>query len=448
LANIKLDDLGTKNLNSLLTKLSLPAMIGMFSIGLYNIVDAIFIGYGVGTLALGGLAIVFPLHILVLSICHLVSIGSASIISRCFGSKDYEKAHLTAGNAFFIVTIFGFLFSFLAFVFIDQILVVFGATKTLLPYSREYLRVLLIGIPFFSFAVTGNNIIRAEGKAKTAMIAMLIGTIINIILDPIFIFGFKLGLGGAALATVISHIVGFLYIFIFYITGKSEIKLKLKYFILDKIILVEMFSIGFAPFIRQVGTAVLAVVVNHSLRIYGSDLTISIWSIINRTYAFIGMPLFGIVQGLQPIVGYNYGSHQFSRVTEALKKAIIVATCFSLVFYSFIMMFPAVLLRVFTSDMNLVNSGILPLRLILLAFPLIGFQMIGASFFQAIGKVAPSIFLTMSRQIIFLIPFLLVLPLMLGILGIWIAFPLADVLATIITSYFVIREVKILKRAV
>ncbi|MDZ7838011.1 MAG: MATE family efflux transporter [Actinomycetota bacterium] len=303
--NQNLDHLENKRIGPLLAKLAIPATIGMLANSLYNIVDTIFIGRGIGTLAIAGVGIVFPIQIIVMATAQLIGLGAASMVSRRLGEKNYKGAARVAANSFLAVTILGALLTALAFIFMDPILSLFGATENIFPYSKEYLSTIAIGFIFFPFLVSTNNLIRAEGDAKTSMIIMLLATGLNIILDPIFIFVFKMGIQGAALATIISQFIGFCYAVLYYVRGKSSLHIKLSYFKLKLGILKEMTSLGFASFIRQVSLSLLIIIVNNSLKVYGGDIAIAAYSVINRIVLFVTMPLFGIVAAVQPMVGYN-----------------------------------------------------------------------------------------------------------------------------------------------
>ncbi len=439
-SNKNLIDLGSKKISSLLSKLAIPATIGIVSASLYNILDTIFIGRGVGTLAIAALGIVFPMWMIVMSLAQLIGMGSGSVLSRSLGKKDYEKSYTVAGNSFFLVFLIGIISTAVVMIFLDPILILFGATENILPYARDYLFITSIGFIYFPFIVASNNLIRAEGNAKTAMTIMIIATGLNIVLDPIFIFALNMGIKGAAYATIISQFIGFIYVVYYFASGKSSLKIKLKHFKLKLAIVKEIFILGFASFIRQVSFSLVTIIINNVLKVQGGDIAIAVYSIINRIIMFITMPMFGIVGGTQPIIAFNYGAKKFDRVKQSLKLSVIVAMITGVVFFLAIMIFPSGTIGIFTKDTRLVEGGIFPIRMIIMLFPFIGFQHIGAAFFQSIGKASPSILLSMVRQILFLIPLILILPIFMGITGIWIAFPIADLLAIIITAVFLKKE--------
>jgi len=311
-------NLGTEKISSLLLKMSAPAIVGMMVQALYNLVDTIFVGRGVGTMGIAGLTIAFPIQMISMAVAQTIGIGGASIISRSLGSDDPERAERTMGNIFLLVIAISSITTILGLIFIEPILRFFGATETILPYSMEYMKVILLGTVFFSFAVASNSIVRSEGNAKVAMFTMLISAGLNIILDPIFIFVFNMGIRGAAIATVLSQATTAIYLVYYFVYGKSVISFKIKNLKPDFKIIYETFVIGASSFARQVSGSFIAIILNNTLAFYGGDLAIAAYGIINRLLMFTFMPLFGVVQGLQPIVGYNYGAKQYDRVKETI----------------------------------------------------------------------------------------------------------------------------------
>ena len=442
--------LENEKMTKLLMNLSLPATIAMMVNALYNVVDTIFIGRGIGYLAIGGLAIAFPVQMVIMAIAQMIGIGAASAISRSLGAKDIERAEHVAGNSFFSVGVLGILICITGLVFLQPLLRIFGATDILLPYAKEYLQVILIGCIYFPFAVSTNNLIRAEGNAKAAMFSMLIGTILNIILDYIFIFPLNMGIRGAALATILSQLASVIYILFYIYGGQSTLKVRLHHLKPEWKILYEIITVGFPSFARQVSGSILAIILNNSLAFYGGELGISVYGVINRVIMFLFMPLFGIVQGMQPIAGYNYGAKKFDRVKEVIKLSIIATTIFASVSTLFGELFPRFIIGMFNNDPELIKNGVYALRMIISMVPIIGVQIIGAALFQSLGKAMPSLFLTLSRQVLFLIPFVLILPRIygLGLIGIWLAFPLADFFSTIITVMLLKNEMKIMEKQV
>jgi len=437
-----ISDLGSKRIGPLLAKLAIPSTIGLLVNSLYNVVDTIFVGRGVGTLAIAGIGIVFPIQMIIMAIAQLFGMGAASMVSRSLGKKNYDSASNIAANSFIASFALGIFAAIAVFIFLNPILRVFGATENILPFARDYLSIVTFGFIFFPFVVSSNNLIRAEGAAKNAMTVMIVGAVVNIILDPIFIFRFNMGIKGAAYATIIAQFSAFLYIILYYILGKSSLNIRIVHLRMKWRIVKEMVSLGFASFIRQVSMSLLIIVVNNSLRVYGGDIAIAVFSVVNRVVMFVTMPLFGIVAGAQPMIGFNYGANNMGRVKESLKTSVLSTVAIGAVFFIVFMVIPSKIINLFSTDAELINMGIFPLRMIMLLFPFIGFQVIGSGFFQSIGKARPSIVLSLSRQVLFLIPLVLLLPLLLGINGIWIAFPIADLLAIIVTGILVYRELK------
>ncbi|AOY77964.1 MATE family efflux transporter [Clostridium formicaceticum] len=440
--------LGNEKMTKLLMNLSLPATVAMLVNAFYNIVDTIFIGRGIGYLAIGGLTIAFPIQMMIMAIAQMIGIGAASVVSRSLGSGNKDRANHVVGNSFLSVGILGILICVSGLIAIEPLLRIFGATDILLPYSKEYLQVILIGSIYFPFAVCGNNLIRAEGNAKTAMFSMLIGAIANIILDYLFIFPLNMGIAGAALATILSQLLSVIYVLVYILGKQTTFKIKLYHLKPDKKILYEIVTVGFASFARQVAGSIMAIILNHSLALYGGELAISVYGVIQRIIMFLFMPMFGIVQGMQPIVGYNYGANKINRVKEVVKLSIIATTLFASVSTLFGELFPNFIIGMFDNDPNLIKNGVFALKIVIAMVPIIGIQIVGAALFQSLGKAIPSLLLTLSRQVLFFIPLLLVLPRIygLGLLGIWITFPLADFLSTIFTVVLMRKEMKLIEK--
>ena len=437
----KLNDpklLGTQPIPKLLTRLSLPATMGMISMALYNVVDTIFIGQGAGALAIGGLAIVFPIQMIINSVAQSVGMGGASLVSRSLGSNDVDKANLTFGNIMTLIIVMTLITLPIAYFFKREILILFGAQGKILDYALDYYSIVLWSGPFLSYAMTTNSVIRAEGNAKVAMITMLISSVINLILDPIFIFGLDLGIKGAAWATLIAIVLTNFYLYWYFATGKSALTFYIHNMKIKWSIIKETLAIGSSSFARQASGSLVAIVMNHSLMHYGGEMAVAAYGVINRVLMFIFMPLFGIIQGFMPIVGYNYGAKNFLRVRESIRVSTLATTGLSLLGMSLVLIFPAGIVKIFSTDPQLVEIASNALRIIVLAFPLIGVQVIGAGLYQALGKALPSLFLSLLRQVIMLLPLVLVLPRFLQLNGVWISFPLADCLSFIVTGIMLI----------
>jgi putative MATE family efflux protein len=434
--------LGTQKVGTLLFKLSTPAVIGMLVQALYNIVDTIFVGRSVGFMGIAGISIVFPIYLIMIAFCQIIGIGGASIISRSLGAGNKEKAVKTLGNIFTMVLIISIIITIFGSIYIVPILRLFGATETILPYSVEYLSIILIGTIFFTYAMACNNVVRAEGNAKIAMYTMLISAGLNIILDPILIFGFNMGVKGAAIATVFSQAVTALYLVYYFHWGKSTLRTKIKDFYLDYTIVKETFAVGISSFVRQVAGSVTVIIVNNILAVYGGDITIAVYGVINKLITFAYMIMFGVVQGMLPIVGYNYGARQLGRVKKAIQLALITTTILSTAIFLLLMIIPHALFGVFSQDQELIEIGVKAIRVIGIGIPLLGFQIVGSSIFQGIGKALPALILTMTRQLLILIPLVLILPMFFQLKGVWMSFPIADILSFIITFAIVMKQMR------
>ncbi|MEN8208174.1 MAG: MATE family efflux transporter [Candidatus Fermentibacteria bacterium] len=441
--------LGTQPIGRLLLRLSGPAITGMLVQSMYNVVDTIFVGKGVGTLALAALAVCFPIQLFLLAAGKTVGIGAASIISRKLGAGREKEAGRTAGGSFVLAAIFGILISISGLIFLDPVLKLFGASSSILPHARDYLSVILLGGPFFTVTVCSNNIARSEGNTRTAMISMFAGAGINIILDPVFIFGLNMGIRGAAIATVIGQLSAFTWITSYFLRGRSHLKFDWKHLIPGLTQSFKVLRIGSPSFARIVSGSIMAIAVNNSIMHYGHEIHLAVLGVTNRMLMFALMPLFGLIQGLQPVVGYNYGAGSFNRVKKALKYAVVSATALSGAYWVLFQLAPGFMLSLFSSDEELIRSGAGILRVLVLMMPVIGFQIIGAGTFQVLGKAGISFILSISRQIFFLIPLMLLLPHLISppLSGVWAAFPLADLLATAVTVVFFVREIRNMKLA-
>ncbi|MFO7929571.1 MAG: MATE family efflux transporter [Candidatus Humimicrobiaceae bacterium] len=435
-------------INSLLFRFSAPAIMGMIVGALYNIVDAIFVGKGAGPMAIAALSIVFPVQLIMMAVGIMIGIGGASIISRALGRKEKELAANTFGNGIILNITFSIIFLSLCYVFMDQLLIFFGASARVMPYARSYMEIVLFGMLFFSFAVSANNLIRAEGSPKSAMLVMVIGALSNIILDPIFIFAMDLGIRGAAIATVISQFFSAVYVFGYYLAGKGFFKLKLSIFRINLNIMKETISVGFPSFLRASASSVILLMFNRILGYYGNDLYIAIIGIGLRMVSLIQMPIVGITQGFSTIAGFNYGAKLIPRVKKVLGAALVWSGVIAFSGFIAVMFFTREILGLFSNSPLLVNMGILPLRTVVIFLPFIGLQIIGGGLFQAIGKPVPALVITVSRQLLFLIPALIGLPVLLGLTGVWIAIPVADFLSIIVTALWLYREINIFNKQI
>ena len=438
--------LANERIGKLLWKLSLPAGIGMFVMALYNVVDTIFIGQVVGPLGIAGLTIVFPIQILVMGIGLMIGIGGASLISRSLGARDFEKAERTLGNAILLAVILGVLIAIVGLSNSSFWLRLIGASETILPYAKDYLDIILLGTVFRIFAMGINQLVRAEGNARVAMISMLIGAILNILLDAVFILALRMGVKGAAIATVLSQVITSLYIIHYYLFQGSSVKVHMKNFVPKLIVIRGIMIIGFGSFVRMAGGSLVAIIVNRTLVAYGGDLAVAAYGMVHRVMMFAFMPIMSVGQGLQPILGFSYGAKRPDRALKVIKLSAIVATIFSIISFLFIFFFHAPIMRVFTNDASLVSAGSHAAKLIFLAAYLIGFQMVGSVVFQALGKAVPTFVTATSRQILFLLPLVFILPKFLQLDGIWLSFPIADALSFILTLAFFIPQIRELQR--
>ncbi len=434
--------LGTEGIGKLLFSLSLPSIIGMIVMASYNIVDAIFIGRGVGPLGLAAVAICFPLQLLTGALAVMAGVGGSSIISRSLGAGDYEKAQAAFGTTMFFASAVGLAVAIPAGIFLSSLLELFGATPAILPHARAYLSVILFGIPLQTFAMAGNHVARSEGRARIAMVTMLISAITNVILDPIFIFGFGWGMRGAAVATVISQLVMFVWIFGYYSAGKSSLHFSPARLVPKLSILREIVGIGFSEFTRMAAGSLSIVLINSTLARLGGDTSVAVYGVINRSMSFFFMPLLGIAQGFQPILGFNYGAGNMRRSRQVIRLSITTATALAVAGFLITRFFPGAIFRLFSTDELLIAEGVKAMKLITFVFFLVGFQIIGSAMFQALGKARPAFILSLSRQVLLLLPLVLLLPRYFGTSGVWMAFPLADGLSFFLTLYLFLREMR------
>ncbi len=434
--------LGTEPILPLLIRLALPAMFSMFINALYNLVDAIFVGQAAGPVAIAALAIAFPVQQIVLAFALMLGQGTASIVSRALGARRRDTAASAAGTAFTASVALVAILTVLSITFLDGVLRIFGATAEVIPYGRDYLGIIMLSAPLLAATILANNLLRAEGKPTVAMKTILIGAVLNIILDPIFIFGLDMGIRGAAIATAISQTVSFVYALWFFASGRSGLEVRLHHLIPQVRLMRESAALGLPIFVRQAANSVIATLINNLLAIYGTAVSIAVYGTINRLLIFMFMPMFGMVQAFQPVAGFNYGAGLMSRVRQTVKITLISLGLYGTVAATLMMVFPHFLFRLFTTDVRLVNEGVPALRYIVAMLPFIGIQIVGASFFQSIGKARPAVILGLLRQVIMLIPLVILLPLFLGVTGIWIAFPVADLVATVVTALVLMRGVQ------
>ncbi|NOQ73884.1 MAG: MATE family efflux transporter [Crocinitomix sp.] len=442
MSNFSSKELGTKPIGRLILSQSVPAAIGILVMSLNMLVDTIFVGNWIGSDAIAAITIVMPITFLIASFGMAIGIGGSSIVSRAFGANNDEKANHVFGNQIMTSVTIALILLVLGFLFQDQALLLFGAKGSILEPARDYFSIVLVGIPFLALFMTGNPVIRAVGKPIFAMVAMLIPSVANIILDYIFIVRMDLGMSGAAWATTISYASAFGFIVWFFLSKHSELKIRIKWLKFEWEYVKEIASLGGVTLARQGVVSLLSIILNHLLYNYGGAVSITVYGIISRVLMFALFPVMGIAQGFMPIIGYNYGANNFVRVSETIKKSILYASILALIVFVFIMVFPTELVSVFTKDLKVLEQTPNALRMVFLITPLIAIQLIGSAYFQAVGKARLALILTLTKQGFFLIPLILILPNFLGLIGVWLAFPIADFCATALTAYFLRREMK------
>ena len=438
-------ELETKKISKLVWDYALPAIIGTMVNATYNIVDRIFIGQGVGALAISGLAVTFPVMNLTAALGMLVGAGASSRISISLGKRDHERAEKILGNSFLLTIALNLVFITLLMIFLEPILMAFGASEETYPFARDYLQIILPGNIFVTMTYSFNSMMRASGYPQKAMYTMLIGAFLNIILDPIFIFVFGMGIAGVAWATIISMFLGMLFVMHHFTRKSSSLRLKRKNLRFEKSILIAIVSIGLSPFFMQVAASGVAVLMNTSLKTYGGDLAIGAYGILLSMFMLIIMFVIGLNQGLQPIIGYNYGAESYPRVKATFFYGIKIATVVTTAGFLLGVFFPRLFARAFTSDVQLLNLAENALRISILAFPLVGFQVVLSGFFQSIGQAKKSIILSLSRQLIFLIPSIIILPRLFGLNGVWAATPVSDFMGALLAAYFFWRQIKVFR---
>ncbi len=423
--------LGTERIGKLLLQYSIPAIVSMIIVSLYNIIDSIFIGHGVGPMAIAGLAISFPLMNLMAAFCNLVAAGGAAISSIRLGQKNMKEATEVLGNTLMLCIIIAILFGGLGLLFLDKILVFFGASQETLPYARDFMQVLLLGTPVTFVMIGLNNVMRATGNPKTAMFTSMTTVLCNIILAPIFIFRFGWGIRGAATATIISQFFGMCWILGHFMMPSTVVHLQRGFWRMKRRIIASIFSIGMSPFFMNVTACFVVIFINNSLHGHGGDLAIGAYGIINRLLMLYVMIVLGLTMGMQPIIGYNYGAGQITRVKHTLRLSIITGVCIMSSGFIICELFPHFVASLFTDDRSLIDMAAHGLQICVAIFPFVGAQIVIGNFFQSIGKAQMSIFISLTRQLLFLLPGLFFFPRMIGLDGVWISMPVSDLLSFI-----------------
>ena len=433
-------ELGTQPVGKLLMQYAIPDIIAMTASSLYNIVDSIFIGQGVGPLAISGLAVTFPFMNLGAAFGAMVGVGASTLISVKLGQRDYSTAQAVLGNVVTLNTIIGVVYTIVCLMFLDPILYFFGASADTIVYARDFMEVILLGNIFTHMYLGLNAVLRASGHPQKAMYATINTVIINTILAPIFIYGFEWGIRGAAIATVIAQIVSLIWQFKI-LTDKNELlHLRRGIYHLQGKIVKNMIAIGLSPFCMNVASCFIVIFINQGLKEYDGDLAIGAYGIVNRLMFICVMIVMGITQGMQPIAGYNYGAQQYHRVNEVLKLAIWGATAVTTFTFLVGELVPELTVSIFTTDEGLISRAAEGFRIAVLVFPIVGFQMVTSNFFQSIGMANKAIFLSLTRQLLFLLPCLIILPTFMGASGIWWSMPASDMAASIVAAILLYKQ--------
>ena len=439
--------LGTESIGKLLMQYAVPAIIAMTASSLYNMVDSIFIGHGVGTMALSALALTFPLMNLGAAFGALVGVGAATLISVKLGQKDYDTAQRVLGNVFVLNILLGLAFTVIVFPFLNPILYFFGGSDETVEYARQFMEIILLGNVVTHLYLGLNAVLRASGHPKQAMYATIATVAINTILAPIFIFMFDWGIRGAAIATVSAQVIALLWQLKQFNNANELLHFRRGIFRLKRKIVFDSLAIGMSPFLMNLAACLIVILINQGLKKYGGDLAIGAFGIVNRLVFIVVMIVMGLNQGMQPIAGYNFGAKLYDRVNKVLKLTIIYATCVTTFGFLVGMLAPNLVVGIFTSDAELTELSATGLRITVMFFPIIGFQMVTSNFFQSIGMAGKAIFLSLTRQMLILLPCLLILPHFFGVAGVWYSMPVSDLLASLIALVMLVYQFRQFKTA-
>lgn len=442
MAKVSAQDLGSQPIGKLLIKQAVPASIGILVMSLNILVDTIFVGHWIGSTAIAAINVVLPVSFFIAALGMAIGIGGSSIISRALGAESKDKALHTFGNQITLTILLTVTLAVIGLIYKDAIILSFGGKGAIFQPAKIYYTIVLYGVPFLALSMMGNTVIRAEGKPKFAMYAMMIPSVSNLFLDYIFINILGFGMEGAAWATTVSYIVCFLFILWFFLSKHSELKINASHFGLHTAIVSEISSLGFVTLARQAVVSVTYLFMNNILFNLGGEIAVTAYAIVGRMLMFAMFPVLGITQGFLPIAGFNYGAENYNRVRESINKAIKYASVLSTIIFLILMVFPEAITRMFTTDLEVIKQTPNDMRWVFAATPIIAVQLIGAAYFQSIGKAIPALLLTLTRQGFFFIPLILILPSFYGELGVWMSFPISDVLSTIVTAYFLNKEVK------
>lgn len=431
-------ELGTKPVGKLLMQYAIPAIIAMTASSLYNMVDSIFIGQGVGAMAISGLAITFPFMNLSAAFGAAIGLGASTLMSVKLGQKDYRTAENILGNTITLNIIIGVTFGVVCLMFLDPILRFFGASDQTIVYARDYMEIILLGNAITHLYFGMNSALRSASKPRHAMYATMFTVVLNTILDPLFIWTFGLGIRGAAYATVLSQLVALIWQFWIFSNPKELIRLKRGIYSLRGDLVKNIIGIGISPFSMNVCACMVVIFINNQLVRFGGDMSVGAYGIANRIVFIFLMFVMGINQGMQPIAGYNYGAQKLDRMMQVVKLSIIAATVIMILGWFLAMLAPRQCVSLFTTDQHLIDTTVHGMRIMMVMLPIVGYQMVITNFFQCIGKVKISIFLSLSRQLLFLLPALALLPIWFGLDGVWLAQPVSDLIASVVTAWIMI----------
>ncbi|SFU27028.1 putative efflux protein, MATE family [Pustulibacterium marinum] len=454
MAKVSSAELGTDSIGKLLVKQALPASIGILVMSLNILIDSVFVGNWIGSLAIGAINIVLPASFFIAALGMAIGIGGASMISRALGSNREEKALDTFGNQISLTVLLTVVLATVGLSFSDTIVQSFGGKGSIFDPAKIYYQIVLFGVPFQGLAMMGSNVVRAEGKPTFAMVGMILPALSNLVLDAVFIYVLDWGMAGAAWATTLSTFLSFLFYVWFFISKKSELKISFHHLKFKWHIVKEIASLGFVTLSRQAVVSFIYLFLNNILFNLGGEALVSVYAIVGRLLMFVLFPVLGVTQGFLPIAGYNYGAEKYDRVIEVIKKSIIAAVTLGIVVFAIIYLFPEAFVHLFIDTSNHltaqeveINNFIMTetptaLKIVFAATPIVAIQLIGAAYFQAVGKAIPALLLTLTRQGFFFFPLILILPNLYGKMGVWAAFPIADTLSTIVTAYFLYREIQ------
>lgn len=444
-APLKADELGTESIRSLLIKYALPGIIAMTASSLYNIVDSIFIGHGCGALALSGLTVAKPFMDICAAFGTLVGVGASTLVAIKLGEKDYNTAGRILGNVILLNTLLGALVMIIGLIWMDPILYAFGASEATIGYAREYMEIILAGNILTHIYFGLNSMLRSMGHPRTSMVATIVAVFINIVLDPILIFGMDMGVRGAALATIISQAIAVLWQMVIYMNPKEIIHFHRGIWRLDATITKRALAIGLSPFLMNIAHCFVIIILNNQFKSYGGDMAIASYGVINRFVFVFAMIVMGLNQGMQPIVGYNYGARRYERMLRAFELTAVCATIVMGCVFLLGEIVPRWMVLLFTHDEVLIEQTILPMRILASSMLLVGFQMVAGNFFTSIGMAGKSIFLSLTRQVLFLIPLALIMPLLFEpepIMGVWWSIPVSDTISALVAAVMIWVQVK------